>query len=81
MADMFDDAEEQEAEEQEAEEQEAEEQEAEEQEAERRNAYLREVHGPLQSYALWRPSDIDITTCHAWWKCVRDEPNNTTILE
>lgn len=48
-----------------------------EQEAARRNAYLRQVYGPLQSYALWRPSDIDMSTCHEWWESVRDDETNS----
>ena len=51
----------------------------EEQEAARRNAYLRQVHGPLQSYALWRPSDIDMSTCHEWWESVRDDETNSEV--
>lgn len=49
----------------------------EEQEAARRNAYLRQVYGPLQSYALWRPSDIDMSTYHEWWESVRDDEANS----
>ena len=48
----------------------------EEQEAALRNAHLRHVYGPIQSYALWRPSDIDITTCLVWWESVRDDESN-----
>ena len=36
-------------------------------EAATRNKYLRQLYGPMKSYALWLPSDIDMETRDEWW--------------